>query len=458
MPKNIAVIGGGPGGYVAAIRAAQLGAKVSLFEKDTLGGTCTNRGCIPTKTLLESAGLYARLKKADELGISVGQVSIDYPKIVQRKNKIAQRLAAGVEYLMKKNNVQVIKGSAFLPEPLVVGLEGSDEKTGFDEIILATGSKPAAPPIKGAEGKDVLDSDGVLEMTELPQSVVIIGGGYVGLEFCQLFSDLGCKTTVVEMMPQLIPNVDADIAQMITRLLKRKRVEVFTGAAVTGIKDGPAGKMVSFETEKGLKTVEAQKVMIVVGRRPQTQGLGLDQIGVRQEKGRVAVNEYMETNLRGVYAVGDVVGGIMLAHVAMAEAECAVENIFGLKNKIDYRAVPSCIYTTPEIAGVGLTEKQAKETQENVKSVKFPYQANGRAVIGREADGFVKVVAREGDGQILGVHMIGPHATELIAEAALAMQTGASAQDIARTIHPHPTVCEAIKEAALGIKGAPIHI
>jgi len=359
---------------------------------------------------------------------------------------------------MKKNGVQVIKGPAFLAEPLVVGLKGSDQKTGFDEVILATGSRPAMPPIEGADGKDVLDSDGVLQMTELPPSLVIIGGGYVGLEFCQLFSDLGCKTTVVEMMPQLIPNVDADIAQLITRLLKRKRVEVFTGAAVTGIKDSPAGKSVSFETEKGVQTVEAQKVMIVVGRRPETRGLGLDQIGVKQEKGRVAVNEYMATNLRGLYAVGDVVGGIMLAHVAMAEAECAVENIFGLKNKMDYRAVPSCIYTTPEIAGVGLTEKQAKETWENAKSVKFPYQANGRAVIAREADGFVKVVAKEDDGQILGVHMIGPHATEMIAEAALAIQIGATAQDIARTIHAHPTVSEAIKEAALGIKGAPIHM
>ena len=396
MEKKIAVIGGGPGGYVAAIRAAQLGAKVTLFEKDAMGGTCTNKGCIPTKTLLESADLFERLKRAKELGVTVQDFSLDYAKVVERKDKIVRRLVNGVTFLMQKNDIQVVQGAAFIAEPGLVGVTGSQDTFAVDDIIIATGSQPSRVPIPGADGKDVLNSDGVLQMTELPESVVIIGGGYIGLEFSHLFASLGCKTTVIEMMPQLIPNVDEEIAKTIARLLKRKRAQIFNNAAVTGIEDSAGGKLVTFKTEKGVMTQEAQKVMIVVGRSPKTAGLGLDDLGVKVEKGRILVDEYMQTNVPGIYAVGDAVGGIMLAHVASAEAECAVENIFGAKEKMSYRVVPSCIYTTPEISSVGITEKQAAEVCQNPKTVKFPLTANGRSMIYNETNGFIKMVADGG--------------------------------------------------------------
>lgn len=456
--KNIVVIGGGPGGYVAAIKAAQAGASVTLIEKDKMGGTCTNRGCIPTKALLETSNLLSSIKEAEQYGISVNDVFINYSKVLERKNRVVKQLMSGVEFLMKKNNIKVIKGTGKIIDSKKVEITGNYEKIEADNIIIATGSVPVNIPIEGGDGRDVINSNDVLDMEILPKSVVIIGGGYIGIEFAQFLNDMGCKSTIVEMLPQILPTLDSEIAEMFEDQLRGRGVEIFTDAKVMSIKDTKKGKKVIFETKEGQKAKQADKVIIAVGRKPEVKDLGVEGIGIMLNKGRIMVNERMETNVSGVYAIGDVVGGIMLAHVAMAEAECAVDNIFDVTTEIDYRAVPKCIYTSPEIASVGMDEVEAMKKYNEVKVARFPYIANGRAVILNETNGEIKLIADSKYGEILGVHIIGPYATELIAEAVLAIKMEATVEEVSKTIHAHPTVSEAMAEVAFGIQKKTIHI
>lgn len=460
MAKNITIIGGGPGGYVAAIRAAQLGAQVTLIEKDTLGGTCLNRGCIPTKALLQSADILAEIRNAAAFGISAEKVSLDFSAVTKRKEAVVKQLVAGVTSLMRKNNINVIKGIGTLIDAKTVGILGESDKISADSIIIATGSKPSTVPIKGIDEPGVITSDEALTMEQLPKSTVVIGGGVIGLEFAQILHKMGSKVTIVEMMPQILPTEDTEIANALENILKKDGMEIFTNATVTSIRSAkPDEKVVSFTTKDGNGEQEriAEKVLLSVGRRPDTDDLGVNNLSLAVDKGRLVVNERMETNIPGVYAIGDVIGGLMLAHVAMEEGKCAVENSLGADCKMDYRATPRCVYTSPEVAGVGLTEAEAKEEYSDIKVGRFPFKASGRALILNETAGMVKIITDAHYGQILGVHILGPQATELIAEAVLGIKMEATFDDIASTIHAHPTLSEAMMEAALNAGGKTIH-
>jgi len=456
--SNITVIGGGPGGYVAAIRAAQLGAQVTLIEEDTLGGTCLNRGCIPTKVLLHSAGVFSLVKNAGTFGVSAEKVSLDFSAVVRRKETVVKQLVGGVTSLMRKNKIRVIKGTGTIIGPKTVGVVDTSEEIKSDNIIIATGARPSRVPIKGIDEPGVITSDEALTMERLPQSIVIIGGGVIGLELAQIFHKMGSKVTILEMMSQILPAEDAEIAGMLEDIMKQDGMEIFTSATVTHIEStGQGEKMVLFDTEEGSQKKVAEKVLVAVGRYPNTDNLGIEKLDIALDRGRIVVNERMETKIPGVYAIGDVVGGYMLAHVAMDEGKCAVENALGQAAKVDYRAVPRCVYTSPEVAGLGLTEAEARREYENVRVGRFPFIANGRALTLNRTKGMVKIIADTKYGQILGAHILGYAATELIAEVALTMQLEATFGDLASVIHAHPTLSEAVMEAALGVEGRSIH-
>ena len=458
MSKTIVIIGGGPGGYVAAIRAAQLGNEVTLIERDTLGGTCLNRGCIPTKSLLRSAELLSEINDASTFGISVKEVALDFSAVSQRKDMVVNRLVRGVESLMRKNKVRVIKGKGAIIDAKKVGIVSSDEEIAADTIIIATGSKPLKIPIEGIESQGVITSDDALKMNQPPESVIIIGGGVIGLEFGQILHKLGSKVTIIEMMPQLLPTEDTEIAQALESILEEEAMDIFTNATVKSISDADSGKKVLFTTKDGEREKIAEKILVAVGRQPDLGDLELEKLNISTNRAAIVVNERMETNIPDIFAIGDVVGGTMLAHVAMAEGKCAVQNALGSDSKIDYQTIPRCIYTSPEVAGVGLTESEARERYERVQVGRFPFIGNGRALILNQTAGMVKIVADAKYGQILGVHILGPNATELIAEAVLAMRMEATFSDLGQTPHPHPTLSEAIMEAALGVEGCAIHI
>lgn len=460
LDKNIVVIGGGPGGYVAAIRAAQKGAQVTLVEKDALGGTCTNRGCIPTKTLLEASGLAANIKSGDKYGLSVKSLSMDFARLHEYKAQVVKQLSGGVETLLKRNKVEIIKDQARLTKPGKVELKNSKRTIEADEIILAAGSEPIKLSISGVNGKNVLDSDEFLNLESLPKSAIVIGGGYVGLEFAQFLTDLGCETTIIEMMPHLLPGLDSDLAEGLKSSMESKGTVFKTNTTVTSIRDCPEGKKVFYSEgeDQARSSVIAEMVLVVVGRKPALEGLGLEKLGLEAQSGSLSVNEYMETDQAGLYAIGDVIGGIMLAHVAMAEAECAVDNIFGFRRAMDYRAVPKCIYTHPEIASVGLSEEEARSRLGGVIVAKVPYVTNGRAVLMGQSQGLLKLVADKRTKRLEGVHIMGPYATEMIAEAVLALQNNLTLYDMASSIHAHPTVSEALGEAVHLALGHPLHV
>ncbi len=458
---DVAVIGGGPAGYVAAIRAARLGARALLIENDALGGTCVNRGCIPTKALLHAVELKRLGEQAAGYGITYGPPAVDVSRLMARKQEVVKQLVGGVGALMRANKVEVLAGAARLTGGRTADVrlaDGSTETVSARAIILASGSVTAALPVPGADGQHVIDSDGALSLAEMPDSVVIVGGGVIGAEFACIFRGLGAEVTVIEMMPQLIPTEDADLAAALASFLKAQGVQVFTGAQVQEMRQRDGGAEVLFQSGGEPKSARGQKVLVAVGRRPNTADLGLELAGARLERGRVAVNERMETGVPGLYAAGDVTGGMLLAHKAMAEGEVAAENAAGMSARMDYRAVPRCLYTLPEIAAVGLTEQQAQDEGYDVSVGRFPFSASGRAATAGQRDGFVKVVADAGSGELLGVHIAGPQATELIAEAALALRMEATLADVAACIHAHPTLSEALREAALDASGGAIHI
>jgi dihydrolipoamide dehydrogenase len=455
--KRIIVIGGGVGGYTAAIRAAQLGAHVVLIEKDSLGGTCVNRGCIPTKALMQSAAVYSLAKKAATFGVRVDQVSLDFHLAMAWKDATVERVVGGVGSLMRKNKIEVVKGTGTLVDHKTVRIAETEQDIECDNVIIATGSKPSWPRINGVDEPGVMTSDEALAMAELPQSLLIIGGGVVGLELAQIFHEMGAKVTVLEMMPHILPNEDAEIAGALERILDEQGIEVFTGATVDGM-SGTEQKRVSFAGASGREERTVDKVLATVGRTPNTDDLGIEELELDVDSGRIVVNEHMETSIPGLYAIGDVVGRMMLAHVASEEAKCAVENIMESECRVKYQAIPRCVYTFPEVAAVGLTEEEAREKHSDVKIGKFPFTASGRAVTLNETRGLVKFVVGAEFGEILGIHILGPEASELIAEAVFAMQAEATYEDIASCVHAHPTLSEAIMEAALAIEGRSTNI
>ena len=459
---DLAIIGAGPGGYVAATRASQLGLRVVLIEKDELGGTCLNKGCIPTKAMLASTHLFSALRRCEEFGISVGEVKADVARMVQRKDRIVSTLVKGVQYLLKSNQVEVIKGTARLG---AVGLvEVKDEEGGLrtveaKRVILATGSVPALIPGVTVDGQRIMTSDEALNLQELPQEILIVGASVVGVEFATIFNQLGSKVTLVEMLPRIVMTEDDEIADLLAKHLKRSGVDLLVGYRVDKVSppgDGPIALSVSSRDE--VRELKANTVLIAIGRKPNTAGLNLETVGVETEKGFIKVNEQMETNVRGIYAIGDVVGGMLLAHVASAEGIVAAENAAGMRSTMDYRAIPSCIFTSPEIAHVGLMEKEARERGHEVKVGKFPFTASGKALAEGEREGLIKMVVDKTYDEILGVHIMGPNASTLIAEAALAMNLEATPREIYETIHAHPTLNEALMEAALDVDGLAIHL
>src|SRR5437016_5735944 len=452
---DVAVIGGGPGGYVAALRAAQLGAKTAIVEKDRMGGTCLVRGCIPTKALLQSSELYTLAKAGQPFGLVADNISFDWPAAQKRKGQVVDQLVKGVEGLLKAGGITSFRGAGKLVGDGVVDVSG--EQLQAKDIVIATGSTVARIPLPGAEL--TIDSDQILELKEVPRRLAVIGGGVVGMEFAAMFAALGSKVTVLEMLPQVLAMVDSDLVAVYTKHLSGLGGEIHTNSKVSKVAKQNGGLQVQFSTGGEGGAVDADQVLLAVGRVPFTQGLDADKAGVKLDRGRVVVDEHLRTSADGVWAIGDVIGGIMLAHVASYEGVCAVENIAGHADRVpDYRAAPNCVYTDPEIAHVGLGEKEAKEKGIPVMVGKFPFAAAGRALTLGQTEGFVKVIADAESGKLLGAHIIGPRATDLIAEATLAIQNGLTLEQIDLTIHAHPTLPESLMEAALAAQGRAIHI
>lgn len=453
--KKVVVIGGGPGGYIAAIRAAQLGNKVTLVEKEKLGGTCLNVGCIPTKALLKSAELFSEIKNSSQFGIEVESVGINWNGVQNRKAKIVKRLVSGVKGLLAANKVNVIEGTAAFESQNSVSIvkkDGIMENIDFDDAIISTGSVPFIPSIPGVELDGVVDSTGALNLESIPESIAIIGGGVIGIEFATLFSSLGSKVTILEMLPFILPPIDRQISDIISKKLSVEGVSINTGCRVTGIKNIGENLEVGFTRENENLSVEADKVLVAIGRRANLEGLGAEKIGIKTERGHVCVDDHMRTNLGNIYAIGDCTGKNMLAHVASEQGVVAAENVSGKTVSMDYKTVPACVYTKPEIASVGITEEKAKEKGIDYRVGIFPMSANGKAVISGDTGGIIKIIADRETREILGVHIASPRATDLITEGALALRLEATADEIITTIHAHPTVGEAIKEAVLALE------
>ena len=440
---------------MAAIHAAHLGANVALVEKDMLGGTCLNRGCIPTKALVKSVEVLLETKRAGDSGIDVGDIKVNFPKIMARKSHIVSQLVAGVEQLMKANKITVYRGTGRMLSPRLIKV--NDEEIATKKTIVATGSESLLLPVPGLDLPGVLTTDDILELKELPESLVVIGGSHVGAEFASIFNALGTKVTIVKRRPLLLEPVDEEIGRRFAQSLPRQGIEVKIGAAVKAIRSEGSLLRVVWNTPEGEQGVTGQMVLMATGRAPYTEGLGLSELGVKVENRAVVVNERLETNIADVYAIGDVIGKSMLAHVASYEGEIAAENALGRSRQADYRAVPSCVFTQPEIAGVGITEKEAGEKGIPHKVSKFPFAACGRAVAMDETMGMVKIICDAENGRVLGMHIMGPHASDLIAEGVLAIRLGATAKDIVHTIHAHPTLPEAVREAAMGQLEGSIH-
>jgi len=452
---DLVVIGGGPGGYVAALRAAQLGARTAIVEKDRMGGTCLVRGCIPTKALLQSSELYTMARDGAAFGLVADNVGFDWSAAQKRKGSVVDQLVKGVEGLLKAGGVTSFKGGARLAGKGVVEVAG--DRLQAKDIVIATGSAVARIPLPGAEL--TIDSDQVLELKEVPRRLAVIGGGVVGMEFAAMFAALGSKVTVLEMLPQVLAMVDADLVAVYSKHLSKVGGEIHTDSKVSEVVKRNGALQVRFSTGGEGGAVDADQVLLAVGRTPYTQGLDAEKAGVKLDRGRVVVDDHLRTSADGVWAIGDVIGGIMLAHVASYEGVCAVENIAGHGDRVpDYHAAPNCVYTDPEIAHVGLGEKEAKDKGIAVKVGKFPFAAAGRALTLGQTEGFVKVIADAESGKLLGAHIIGPRATDLIAEATLAIQNGLTLEQIDLTIHAHPTLPESLMEAALAAQGRAIHI
>jgi dihydrolipoamide dehydrogenase len=461
---DVTVIGSGPGGYVAAIRAGQLGLKVAIVEKDQrLGGTCTLRGCIPTKQLLMSAHIYEQMQHAADFGVQASAIQLAFADVQKRKEKVVMKNSKGIEFLMKKNKCTVFKGSGrlALPGKVEVTDEGGSKQTiRTKNIIIATGSVVRPIPGFDTDGKQVVNSDHILELTRVPKSLIVMGCGAVGVEFASAYSRFGAETTIVELLPTLVPLEDEEVSAELARSFRKCGLKSQVDTKLDKMEKSDKGVVVSGKTSKGEEVrLEAEMLLVAVGRMPFTEGLGLEKTKIKVERGFIQVDEYQQTAEKGVYAIGDVIPTPLLAHLASKEGIVAVEHLAGKNPQpINLRLVPNCTYCDPEIGSVGLTEAKAREQGYEVKVGKFPFSASGKARIIGEEEGFAKIVAEKKYDEILGVHIIGPHATELIAEACVAMQLESTAEELGRTMHAHPTVSEAVMEAAEGAEGMAIHI
>ncbi|MCY8987677.1 dihydrolipoyl dehydrogenase [Bacillus atrophaeus] len=467
---DVVILGGGTGGYVAAIRAAQLGLKTAVVEKEKLGGTCLHKGCIPSKALLRSAEVYKTSREAAQFGVETSDVSLNFEKVQHRKQEIVDKLANGVQHLMKKGKIDVYEGygrilgpSIFSPMPGTISVErnnGEDNDMLIPKnVIIATGSRPRMLPGLEADGKYILTSDEALQLKELPESIIIVGGGVIGIEWASMLHDFGVKVTVIEYADRILPTEDKDISKEMQNLLAKKGIEIVTGSKVlTDSFTKTDGVSIQAEKDGETVTYSAEKMLISVGRQANVEGIGLENTDIVTENGVISVNDTYQTKESHIYAIGDVIGGLQLAHVASREGIIAAEHIAGLEPlPLNPAFVPKCIYSNPEAASVGLTEEEAKQNGYQTKIGKFPFMAIGKALVHGETDGFVKIVADADTDDILGVHMIGPHVTDMISEAGLAKVLDASPWEIGHTIHPHPSLSEAIGEAALAADGKAIH-
>ncbi|MBI5198655.1 MAG: dihydrolipoyl dehydrogenase [Nitrospirae bacterium] len=457
---KIVVVGAGPGGYVSAIRAAQLGAKVTIIEDTEVGGTCLNRGCIPTKAIIASTDVLDKIRDAEEFGFEIkGDISFSLKKIMERKEKVVNTLVKGIKGLFKGLGIELLegKGRLFSPGKVKATLkDGTDKEVDADKIIIATGSRPLNIPAFPFDGERILSSDDVLKIKEVPKSLIIIGAGVIGCEFANIFRSLDTEITIVEMMPHAVSTEDEEISEILGKELKKRKIKLILNTKVEKVIKENGGVVVTLTDGSEIR---AEKMLVSIGRAFNTEGIGLEEVGINKgRRGEILVNDMMETNIPGIYAIGDVVGGIMLAHVASTEGMVAVENALGGNRVMDYRVVPSGIFTSPEIGSVGLREKDTSEKGYNINIGRFPFRALGKAHASGEITGMVKIIADAKDDKVLGVHIIGPHATDLIHEAALAMKMGTTARDIAHTVHAHPTFSEAIMEASEDVHGMAIHI
>ncbi len=459
---DVVVVGGGPGGYVCAIRAAQLGFKVACVEKrPALGGTCLNVGCIPSKALLAASEKYEEAAHGlAKFGIKVGGVELDLPGMHAHKNKVVKDNTGGVEFLFKKNKVTWLKGAGTITSGTTVEVEGVGTVTASKAIVIATGSEVTPLPGIVIDEKKIVSSTGALELAEVPKRLVVIGGGVIGLELGSVWGRLGAQVTVIEYLDRILPTMDGEISKQSQRVFAKQGMTFKLGAKVTGATVTEAGVALTVEPAAGgaAETVEADVVLVAIGRRPYVQGLGLEALGVELERGRVKIGKHFETNVPGIYAIGDVVEGPMLAHKAEEDGVALAEQLAGQKSHVNHDLVPGVVYTWPEVAAVGKTEEELKAAGIAYKAGKFPFTANARARAINSTDGFVKILADATTDKVLGVHLLGPNVSEMIGELVLAMEFSASAEDIARTCHAHPTLTEAVKEAALAVDGRALHI
>ncbi len=461
---DVIVIGGGPGGYVCAIRAAQLGLKTACVEsRGTLGGTCLNVGCIPSKSLLNLSENFHKAKKDFfNQGIEMSDVKLNVEKMMSNKNKSVKVLTKGVEFLFKKNKVSYLKGKGvvFSPTNVVVYDQGKKNSYNTKNIVIATGSSASSLPGVKIDEKNIISSTAALSLSSVPRSLIVIGGGYIGLEMGSVWNRLGAEVTVIENLPYITPGMDREISNEFQKILVKQGIKFKLNSKVLSIKDLGSEVKIEYQSndKKNIDTILADKALIAVGRKPYTEGLNLNKVGVRKdEKGRIKVNKKFQTDVRNIYAIGDVIDGPMLAHKAEEEGIAVAELLAGQSGHVNYEVIPGVIYTSPEVAYVGKSEEQLKKESISYKIGKFPFLANSRAKVNNETEGFVKILADSKTDRVLGVHIIGPHCGDMIAEMALAMEFGASAEDIARTCHAHPTHTEAIKEAALAVDKRPIH-
>lgn len=457
---DVVVIGAGPGGYVAAIRAAQLGMSAAVIEDDNLGGVCLNWGCIPSKSLLRNAEVLELIKNAGEYGISVGEVSYDYGKAIDRSRQVVRRLTGGVGSLLRKNGVEHVSGRATLQSANTIAIDGSERAISADNIIIATGARARHIPGIAVDGETVLTSREAIVLREVPERVVIVGGGAIGVEFADIYHSYGAEVMIVEMLPRLVPLEDEEISQSLERVFRRRGIECKTGALVKDVVASDGGAAVTIADADGRESeIECDKVLVAIGVQGNSDGIGLEAAGVNTERGFIPVDDEMRTNAPGVYAIGDVTGKLPLAHVASAQGVTAAEAIAGMNPMpLDYTLMPRATYCRPQIASFGLTEQQAADAGYSFKVGRFPMAASGKALAMGESNGLVKLVVDNEVGELLGAHMIGPEATELLGEVGLSRLLEGTTTELGWLVHPHPTISETIKEAALAVEGEAIHI
>jgi dihydrolipoamide dehydrogenase len=455
---DVVVIGGGPGGYVAAIRASKLGRKVAIVEADHLGGTCLNRGCIPSKTLLRHSEAIELIRKAKSWGIESGEISFSLEKMMTRKDQVIKRLRTGIASLLKTGKIDLYQGYGIVnpDRTITVAADSQHEQIKAESVIVATGSTPVIPSIEGIDQVDVHTSDTIFDIKEIPKSLVIVGGGVIGVEIASIFSSLNVEVTIVEMADRLVPSEDPDASALMEKWLKKEKVKILTGTKVQAFQQSDRGKIVTVQKPDGqIQQLTSEQVLIAIGRKPNLSAIS--DLDLAMNGPFVSVNQRMQTSIPNVYAVGDVIGGWQLAHVASAEGLIAAANASGHEEEIDYRVVPRCIYTIPEIASVGIREEEAKAKGYCVKVEKYPLMAIGKALAMDEREGFIKIIAEEKYGEILGVVMVGPHVTEMISEASAFMYLEGTVEELAKMIHPHPSLSEGLFEAAAAWMGQGVH-